>query len=222
MQIIISDKIRDTVSYLSNLLDDNLLIVGGFVRDSLLEQSSKDLDLVSKKDTLLLKEKLSKVSYYKKYSLSSFSFDGMNITVARMRVESEYLDHRHPNKIVFVDDIYEDYKRRDFTIDSLYMDKEGNIIDPTSFGIDDVLNKKLRIIDDPKVRISEDPLRIARAYRFHIDKGFTYDEELLKVLTDNINLLKLIDQKKILEEMKKITNIDSEEAFKNLMDGKIL
>ena len=79
---------------------------------------------------------------------------------------------RHP-EIQYTSSLAEDAIRRDFTINALYEDCDGNILDPTNFGLNDIETKTLRFIGNPESRILEDPLRVFRYVRFLSEKGYS-------------------------------------------------
>ena len=114
---------------------------------------------------------------FEKYGSVHVKVDGVKTDVTTLRVEEDYEDFRHPGKIRFVKTIKEDYVRRDFTINAIYIDKDFKIIDPSN-GMDDLKAKLIRFIGDPEKRIKEDPLRIIRAIRFAIDLDFNIDKDL--------------------------------------------
>ncbi|MBP5574880.1 MAG: hypothetical protein J6X50_03970 [Bacilli bacterium] len=127
-----------------------------------------------------------------------------------LRKESNYLDSRHPSKIEFVKDIKEDYLRRDFTINALYLDESLNVID-YCHGQEDLNNRILRMIGDPNQRLKEDPLRILRAIRFAITFDLTIEETLFKAMQDHFSLLKNLTDAKLKSEINKIDlNINKE------------
>ena len=99
--------------------------------------------------------------------------------------------------------VEDDFKRRDFTVNAIYIDDEENVYDFAD-GISDLKKGVLKMIGDPQVRIKEDPLRILRALRFSLTLDFLLDEELKKAIVDNVSLLEKINPSKINVEIKKI------------------
>ena len=132
-------------------------------------------------------------NYFEKYGTVSFRLDKVRVTIATFRRERSYLDHRHPSQVLFVKSLYEDYKRRDFTINCLYLDYLGNLIDPTRKGMKDIENHRIRTVGNPYRRLQEDPLRILRAVRFSLCLGFSLSPMLekgilrLRPLVDHLN-----------------------------------
>ena len=129
--------------------------------------------------------------------------EGVKFDITTLRKESAYLDGRHPSKIEFVKDLKDDFSRRDFTVNALYMDKDLKVIDYAN-GQEDLKNHILRAVGDPETRLKEDPLRILRAIRFHLMHNLDIEESLLKAMHDNFHLLKNTTDAKIRSELAKI------------------
>ena len=114
------------------------------------------------------------------------SKNGERYEIANFRRDGVSSDGRRPDS-VDIGDINDDAKRRDFTVNSLYLDPwTGDIKDPTGKGLKDLKDKKLRFIGRPKDRITEDYLRIFRYYRF-LSKGFKPDHKSLRACREYFN-----------------------------------
>ena len=124
---------------------------------------------------------------------------GQEADITTLREEGEYLDGRHPSFIRFVTDLETDSKRRDFTVNALYIDPQGKVTDYHG-GLEDLKMKVLRFIGDPVTRIQEDPLRILRAERFAKRLEFTLDENAKKAMEENRSLLSRLNPQKIAME----------------------
>lgn len=203
MNVLYPKKIASIFSYLSSLLDDELFLVGGSTRDLLLGREVSDLDFATRKKPDEVHDLFPDKLYFEKYGTTTFKIDTYHITLATYREEKDYIDFRHPSKVEFVTDYKTDSKRRDFTINCLYATLNGEVMDPTNQGIDDLSKKIIRIIGNPKTRLNEDPLRILRAYRFKEELGFTIEEHLKKELKESECLLKNLNSNKIMEEIRK-------------------
>ncbi len=199
------DKIFD---YLSDIFDKNgfsLYMIGSTSRDYFLKREIFDYDFATDATPDETIKFLKDVDLtFKRFGTIKYKLDNKKIDIVTLREEDEYLDFRHPNKIKFINDINIDYKRRDFTINAIYIDKNYNVIDPTGFGVEDLKNKKLRFIKDPLTSIKEDPLRILRAYRFIKEYNLSIDEDVLLILKNNEHLLENIKKEKIEEENRKL------------------
>lgn len=101
----------------------------------------------------------------------------------------KYSNNRKPIKIIYIDSLEEDLKRRDFTINSICIDKDDNIIDYYD-GKKDIKKKIIRSIGDPYEKLEEDALRILRAIRFATIYKFKLEENLKNAIIKNKDLLK--------------------------------
>ena len=142
--------------------DHNLFMIGSASRDFLLEREINDYDFVTdafpEESVEILKDFKLDLSFIK-YGVVKVKYENKTFEFVSMRYESDYSDSRHPQKIIFVRDIYTDAKRRDFTINCIYINKDYKIIDPYN-GVKDLNNKIIRSIGDPYIRINEDLLLI--------------------------------------------------------------
>ena len=182
----------------------NLYLVGGTVRDYLLHIELTDMDAVTDATPEEMKEFLTEANYtFAKYGSVSIKIEGVKFDITTLREEKTYLDSRHPNEISFVKDPSIDVKRRDFTVNALYLDKEYQVIDFVG-GEADLKHLILRMIGDPYLRLKEDPLRIVRALRFKLDYNLTIEDKLDKAIRDSVHLLKELNPDKIRQDIKKI------------------
>jgi tRNA nucleotidyltransferase (CCA-adding enzyme) len=155
--------------------------VGGCVRDFFMSKPLSDVDIATsapqRRVEQLFKELDidSSAAYFGVITLKK----PVKCQIATYRSESNYHNHRYPRNITFVEDVTLDARRRDFTVNSLYLDKDMHLYDPYS-GLDDLKKKVLRCIGDPADRLNEDALRILRAIRFSITLEFSMESELLK------------------------------------------
>ena len=180
-----------------------LFMVGGTSRDLLLGQEPSDFDFVTSATPEQERSFLPDADYsFAKFGSIRFKAEGKEIDVTTFREEGEYKDFRHPSYIRFISSPEEDSKRRDFTINALYLDGEGNVLDFHG-GLKDLREKKIRFIGNPDVRIQEDPLRILRAERFAKRLGFTLEEETDKAIKKLRPLLAKLNPLKVKQEMEK-------------------
>lgn len=160
----------------------NNYMVGGAVRDYLLDKTPNDYDIVTDvpMDTVekLFTESGWKVSTTgKAFLVVNVSKDGEQYEIANFRKDGVYLDGRRPESVE-IGTLDEDARRRDFTINALYMRLDGTVLDPLDKGNADLKNKILRFIGKPEERIKEDFLRVFRFYRF-LAKGYRPDKKSL-------------------------------------------
>ena len=194
------------LSQLFNKEGYNIFLVGGTVRDYLLNIDIDDVDLCG--DATI--EEVEKLSLnlktpFKKYGSIRIVFEGITFDYTTLRKEKSYLDYRHPSYIEFVKDIRIDFYRRDFTINGLYMDKDKKIYDFSS-GREDIKYHLIRTIGNSKDRIKEDPLRILRAIRFSLIYDFDIEESLYFAILEYGYLLDNLNQDKVKEEIIKMIN----------------
>ena len=182
-------------------------LVGGAVRDKLLNIHVKDYDFATNIDYEKLKQifkEFCPVELGKKFGVLEINIDNKIYEIAKFRREDNYKKHRYPNTIEFIDDIKIDLHRRDFTINALAYNPINNEIIDLFNGKEDLNNKIIRFIGNPNKRIIEDALRILRAIRFATVLNFNIELLSLKAMTDNCDLVRYIPEKKMKEEIEKI------------------
>lgn len=175
-------------------------MIGGTSRDFLLEREVLDYDFVTDATPEQMKTFLENANYrFEKFGTVRLKIDNEHIDITTLRKEDNYSDFRHPGKITFTKKLEEDYVRRDFTINAIYIDENYKIID-LCCGISDLNNKIIRFIGDPSTRIKEDPLRILRGERFAYKLGFKIEKNTLDAMNENRGLLEKLNPEKIKEE----------------------
>ncbi|MBI1837352.1 MAG: HD domain-containing protein [Flavobacteriia bacterium] len=212
--------------------DHNLqaYVIGGFVRDLLLERPSKDIDIVVVGSGLgLAKEiatrlRVTKVSFFENYGTAQFKYKDIDVEFVGARKESYRKDSRKP--IVEDGTLADDQNRRDFTINalaiSLHQDNFGQLIDPFN-GLDDLAKGIIRTPLEPDTTYSDDPLRMMRAVRFATQLGFKIEIESLSALQRNAERLSIISGERIIDELNKIILADEpSRGFKLLNSTKLL
>lgn len=181
----------------------SLYMVGGSVRDYLLNIPLTDMDLVTDATPEEEKEFLENADYtFERFGTIKLKYKNVKFDITTFRKEAGYVDLRHPNVVFFTKDIEEDFPRRDLTINALYLDQNLQLIDYVD-GQKDLKNRIIKMVGDPLTRIKEDPLRIVRVYRFALDLGFSIDPTLEQLILDNKNLLTNLRKEKIVEEIHK-------------------
>ena len=171
--------------HLRTLTNQHSLLVGGCVRDLRLGRQPKDLDIVTDANLDEVSKVLSENGWSideagKQFFVLIASKNGQQFEIALFRKDGTYTDGRRPD-FVQVGTMEEDALRRDFTINSLYLDPwTGEFYDPTGKGFQDIKDKVIRFNGKAVERIKEDYLRIFRAYRFSSQLGFEIDKKTLK------------------------------------------
>jgi len=182
--------------------------VGGCVRDLLRGKISSDID-VATNATL---NEMKKVFPNAAIIGEAFSVALVHkIEVATFRQDGPYSDFRHPDFVKIVPTIEEDLSRRDFTINAIAMDIDGNIVDPYK-GKVDIKNKIIRFVGEPKKRLFEDPIRALRACRFAALIGGKIEPETKKAIFENHSLLKKVARERVQLELNKILMLDDRET----------
>lgn len=197
------DKLFDSLAHLFNQNGFRLYMIGGTSRDMLLGIDFDDYDFVSDATPNEMKKFLVNGNYtFERFGTVKIKIDKFHIDITTLRIEEGYKDYRHPNTIVFTKDLKKDFIRRDFTINSIYIDENYKIYDFCG-GLFDLKNGIIRFIGEPERRIKEDPLRILRAERFAKKLNFVIEPNSLKAIKENYGLLKELNPQKINEENKK-------------------
>lgn len=178
-------------------------IVGGYVRDKILGIKTTDVDIAT---NALLKDLNKMFSIGKCSDMGYGSYrihtEKYNFDITTYREEYKYLDRR-PTEIKYVNNLLVDINRRDFTINSLCMNKNGEIIDLLN-GKEDILNKKIKVIGDIETKFKEDPLRMLRAIRFAITLGFSIEEDALKYIVNHKEDIKALSYQRKRNELELI------------------
>lgn len=194
----------------------SLYLTGGTVRDFLLEKELTDMDLVTNATPKEMESFLEDFdTTFSMYGYIKCKYQGNKFDITTLRKEKAYKDSRHPSKIKFVNKLKDDYKRRDFTINAMYLDESFKLYD-YSTGKKDLEDKLIRFIGKPSKRIKEDPLRILRALRFSLLLNFSIEKNTEEALKKYSYLLTKINKDKIHQEVRKLKGIDKnkvEELF---------
>lgn len=164
--------------------NEQAFFVGGCVRDLLLNRSIKDIDIATSASPKCIQTLFKKVIPVGiEHGTVIVRFNHQSYEVTTFRVDGKYSDQRHPDHVKFIHKIDKDLERRDFTINSLAMDREGKIIDLFG-GKKDLQLKIIRTVGNGHERFLEDALRMVRAIRFSSQLGFTIEKETLTNIID--------------------------------------
>ncbi|MGM8361092.1 CCA tRNA nucleotidyltransferase [Flavobacterium sp. ARAG 55.4] len=211
------NPIFEIISQASKELNVDSYVIGGFVRDLILERDfKKDIDIVAVGSGIELALKVSdllpkkpKVQVFKTYGTAMLRFEDTEIEFVGARKESYTQDSRNP--IVENGTLEDDQNRRDFTINALALSLSennfGELLDPFN-GLQDMKNKILKTPLDPDITFSDDPLRMMRAIRFATQLNFEIEENSLQSIAKNAERIKIISGERIVDELHKILATD--------------
>lgn len=195
------------------------LIVGGSVRDLILGEKIKDVDIATNMPIEEI-EKLYKsfdIGKNKDFGIVVVKEGGFTFEIAQYRQDGEYVDGRRPESVKVVLTFEKDAARRDITINAMAVDAEGNIIDYFD-GQRDIKNKIIKTVGNPHDRFKEDYLRMLRVARFSSKLGFNIDKETknaIKDLASNVNKLSI---ERVKEEIFKAASQDGDKFAKYLTE----
>ena len=205
-------KIKEIFLRLNSKNENNVMLVGGCVRNYLNNEQIGDIDLAT---TLTPGEVIKKLSNTN-FKVLKTGIDHGTLTLQQDKEifeittlrEDVSTDGRHA-KVLFTNSWEKDSNRRDFTINAIYLDQNGKIFDPHN-GRKDLKDKKIKFIGNPQERIEEDYLRIIRFLRFSIQyKNFEKDKDTIKIIKKNIPGILKLSKERIFSEIIKITKLDN-------------
>lgn len=196
--------------------------VGGSVRDVLLHRHVHDVDITTSAYPEEVKQLFDKsIDTGIKHGTVTVLYNNESYEITTFRTESGYQDFRRPDHVTFVQNLDEDLKRRDFTINALAMNTKGEIVDLFN-GLDDLEHHIIRAVGDPETRFYEDALRMMRAVRFMSQLEFKLEEKTRQAIKDNHQLLKKISVERIREEFVKMgLGTNSRQAFQVFLDTQL-
>jgi tRNA nucleotidyltransferase/poly(A) polymerase len=199
-------------------------LVGGFVRDKLLEVKSKDVDLAVEAESYeAMKEDLLKQGV--KIFLETPQYWTIRGTHSELgavdyvlcRKDGEYTDHRRPDE-VFAGSIYDDLARRDFTINAIAIDMETKeFLDP-HHGQIDLGDRILRAVGNAEERFQEDPLRVLRGIRFAIKYNLQIEARTMLAMINSVPLIETLPEDRIRDELIKCFKINTYTTLMQLED----
>lgn len=209
----LNNKIFAIISKASQELNVESYVIGGFVRDLILQRDfKKDIDIVAVGSGIELALKVAdllpnkpKVQVFKNYGTAMLRFEDTEIEFVGARKESYHFESRNP--VVENGTLEDDQNRRDFTINALALSLNsktyGDLLDPFN-GLKDIANKIIKTPLNPDITFSDDPLRMLRAVRFANQLGFDIEEASLQSITQNKDRIGIISGERIVDELNKI------------------
>jgi len=225
----LSSDIFKYITKAAEELDMDSYVIGGFVRDFLMNRKSdaKDIDIVTVGSGISLAKKVAdllpykpKVQVFKTYGTAMLRFEDLEIEFVGARKESYTKSSRNPE--VEKGTLQDDQDRRDFTINAmaLCLNEEdfGKLLDPFN-GIEDLKSGIIRTPLNPNITYSDDPLRMLRAIRFATQLNFTIEKKSLEAITKNASRIDIITRERIVDEMHKILLSDEPSIGFKLLDN---
>ena len=180
--------------------------VGGCVRNFLLSIPISDYDVTT---SALPQETIRALSDFKtietgiKHGTITVISDSRPIEITTYRSDKDYLDHRHPDSVIFSKTLSDDLSRRDFTINALAFNQKDGVTDLFG-GRDDLKNRLIKTVGNPDERFNEDSLRILRALRFASVLEFSIEEKTAQSIRKNMQLLNFVSKERIYSELSKL------------------
>jgi len=208
----ISSPVFSVIREVSKSLGVKVYLVGGYVRDIILNRTSKDIDIVVVGDGLKIAAEVAKAlgnkteaKFYGQFGTAMISYKGFAVEFVGARKESYKLYSRKPE--VRPGTLSDDLSRRDFTVNAMAIslnEKDfGALIDPYN-GQQDIVNQLLKTPLDADITYSDDPLRMMRAVRFGSQLNFSIEQNSFEAIKRNKNRLKIVSPERISDELNKI------------------
>ncbi len=194
-------------------------IVGGCVRDYLMGTEPHDYDIT----TSALPEEVKSIFSHTvdtgiQHGTVTVVIDKIGYEITTYRIDGEYKDNRHPEEVIFTDKLSGDLSRRDFTVNAIAYNPLNGYVDLFN-GRDDINKKIIRGVGVPAKRFQEDALRMMRAVRFSAQLDFSIEENTLKALKDNADLIENISIERIREEFFKLLLSNHNERLDILLNS---
>ncbi len=181
--------------------------VGGCVRSSIIGSTPNDFDMTTNATPDQILEAFKEFKTFTqgiKHGTISVIIDGHILEITTYRIESRYADNRHPDSVIFANDLSLDLCRRDFTMNSIAYDLSNNSYIDMFGGISDIENRCIRTVGNAQERFKEDSLRILRALRFSSVLGFKIERKTAEAIHANKDLLLCISKERIFDEFTKL------------------
>ncbi len=214
----LTSRIPKEVSHVTSTLESagfEAYLVGGCVRDLLMDREPKDWDVTTNAKPEEIIKLFEKTVYENDFGtvgvcvprvtgddVSRETPEYVIVEVTPHRLEAKYSDFRHPDEVKFSDKIDEDLQRRDFTINAMAY-RKNSVMDIYD-GLKDIKDKTVRTVGNPDDRFNEDALRMLRAVRFAVQLDFSISSETTESILKNSELIKKISAERIHDEFVKI------------------
>ena len=222
LEITKTTKVSELFNVISNYNDQGeIRYVGGCVRKILNNEKFDDIDLATNLKPEEVKEclKNNNIDFFEtgiEHGTITARIEERNFEITSLRKDVSTDGRRAV--VEFTNQWMEDSLRRDFTINSIYADKEGNLFDPND-GVKDLENGKIQFIGDPEKRVKEDYLRILRYVRFFLNYSRQeHNLNVIKIIKQNINGIVKLSKERLIDELKKLVISD---RFVEISENKV-
>ena len=187
---------------------EELALVGGPVRDAILGKRASDLDFTTSADPdkiLKIIKPLASATWDvgRAFGTIAAQIGEEKIEITSYRADSYDKDSRKPT-VEFGDNLEEDLKRRDFTVNAMALRLPSKVFVDPHQGLRDLLMSTLRTPSTPEVSFSDDPLRMMRAARFAAQLGFELDPEAFEAMTEMADRIEIISSERVRDELSKL------------------
>jgi poly(A) polymerase len=224
--------VLEKIARVAQQMNTPCYLIGGFVRDKILQRPTKDADIVCVGNGLELAKGVAqlfqphpKVSYFKTYGTAHFKTpEGFDLEFVGARKESYRSHSRNPE--VAPGTLVDDQNRRDFTINALAIslnpEDYGKLVDPFD-GVRDIERHLIKTPMEPAQTFSDDPLRMMRAVRFASQLNFRIEPQTFDAIKANADRIKIVSQERITDELNKIiSSARPSVGFKLLYESELL
>lgn len=200
-------KIPENVKWILETLQNSgyeAFVVGGCVRDMILERKPGDWDITTSAKPAQVKALFRRtIDTGIQHGTVTVMIQSEGYEVTTYRMDGEYEDHRHPKEVLFTPDLYEDLKRRDFTINAMAYNPQSGIVDEFD-GMGDLDRHIIRCVGEPVKRFEEDALRMLRGIRFAGQLQFEIEKKTLQAIADKAPTLVNVSAERIRTELTKL------------------
>jgi len=201
--------VPEYVSEIAGTLVDNgyqAYIVGGAVRDSLIERTPTDWDISSSATPQEVKELFGDtvIPTGERFGTLTVLSGSQAVEVTTFRREGRYSDGRRPDRVVFSDSLRDDVARRDFTVNALAYDIRQRTVTDYFGGMNDLKEMVIRAVGDPEERFNEDSLRMLRAIRFAVELRFSISPETLGQIAKLHSAIRRVSPERVQDELSKM------------------
>ena len=209
-------KLPETTAYIIERIEKNgfeAFAVGGCIRDSLLGRVPNDWDITtSAKPADIMNIFENTVETGIEHGTVTVVIDKEPYEVTTYRIDGDYTDGRHPDSVEFTENIEEDLSRRDFTINAMAYNNSTGLVDVFG-GREDLENRVIRCVGNPKKRFEEDALRMMRGIRFSAQLGFSIDKDTFKAIEEMADSISAVSIERINVEFTKTLMSDAKKIM---------